>query len=365
MRTGFTTGSCAAAAAKAAAEMLLGGSRILEVKIVTPAGAVYCPEIEEIREENGCISCAVRKDAGDDPDVTDGMLLFAEASVAQDGRGCVYIDGGKGIGRVTRPGLDQPVGNAAINSVPRTMIDAEVRSVMEAHDFHDSIRITIFAPEGEEIAQRTFNPRLGIMGGISVIGTTGIVEPMSTKALVDTIRVELRQQKEMGETVAVVSPGNYGLEFMKTAYHYDLDRAVKCANYIGDAIDLAAELGFERMLLVGHIGKLIKVSGGIMNTHSREADSRMELMAAAAIRAGADRETLLGILDAVSTEEAYALLVSAGIAEKTMQHVMERIDFYLKKRAGRMEIRCMVYANRYGLLGQTEGAEDWIREVAK
>ncbi len=365
MRTGFTTGSCAAAAAKAATEMLLGGNRISEVKIVTPAGVVYCPEIEEIREENGHIACAVRKDAGDDPDVTDGMLIFAEASVKEDGSGSVYIDGGRGIGRVTRPGLDQPVGNAAINSVPRTMIDSQVRSLMEAHDFHDSIRITIYAPEGEEIAEKTFNPRLGITGGISIIGTTGIVEPMSTKALIDTIRVELRQQKEMGAKIAVVSPGNYGLEFMKTAYGYDLDRAVKCANYIGDAIDLARELGFDRMLLVGHIGKLIKVSGGIMNTHSREADSRMELMAAAAIRAGADRETLLGILDAVSTEEAYALLESAGIAEKTMQHVMERIGFYLKKRAGHLEIRCMVYANRYGLLGQSEGAEDWIREVVK
>ncbi|MCR4704747.1 MAG: cobalt-precorrin-5B (C(1))-methyltransferase CbiD [Lachnospiraceae bacterium] len=365
MRTGFTTGSCAAAAAKASAMMLLGDNRVCEVKIVTPSGAAFCPEIEDVQIENGRVSCAVRKDAGDDPDVTDGMLIFATAEITADGRGSTYIDGGRGIGRVTRPGLDQPVGNAAINSVPRSMIDAEVRSVMEAHDFHDSIRITIHAPEGEEVAQRTFNPRLGITGGISIIGTTGIVEPMSTKALVDTICVELKQQKEMGARIAVVSPGNYGLEFMKTQYGYDLDRAVKCANYIGDAIDLAAELGFERMLLTGHIGKLIKVSGGIMNTHSREADSRMELMAAAAIKAGAERETLLAILDAVSTEEAYAILVDAGIAKETMLRIMERIDFYLKKRAGRMEIRCMVYANRYGLLGQTKGAEDWIREVVQ
>ena len=219
-------------------------------------------------------------------------------------------------------------------------------------------------PEGKKLAEKTFNPRLGIEGGISVIGTTGIVEPMSTKALLDTIKVELRQIKEMGQTVAVVSPGNYGLDFMKESFDYDLDKAVKCSNYIGDTIDMARELGFKKMLLCGHVGKLIKVSGGIMNTHSKEGDCRMELMATAAIRSGASTETLNDILNCVSTEEAIEIYKTANIEKKCFDYIMDKIDFYLNKRgAGEIQIQCIVYSNKFGLLGQTEEAEKYLEEA--
>lgn len=184
----------------------------------------------------------------------------------------INIDGGDGVGRVTKPGLDQPVGNAAINHVPREMIEKEVREVCELLDFKGTLDITISVPKGNELAERTFNPRLGIVGGISILGTSGIVEPMSSQALIDTIRVELRQRYSLGYDYVAVAPGNYGLDFMKESYGYDLDRSVKCSNFIGETIDMAADMGFKRMLLTGHIGKLIKVAGGIMNTHSREAD---------------------------------------------------------------------------------------------
>ena len=368
MRKGFTTGSCAAAASKAAAWMLLSGKEKNKIEITTPAGIVYSPDVEDIIRGDTFVKCAVRKDSGDDPDITNGSLVYAKVSYA-DGESHeerVIITGGEGVGKVTRPGLDQPVGNAAINTVPRMMIRDEVMQVMDLFDYDGSLNVEISVPGGEEIALKTFNPRLGIEGGISIIGTTGIVEPMSTKALLDTIKVELNQLKEMGASVAVVSPGNYGLDFMRDTYDFDLDRAVKCSNYIGDTIDMAAELGFEKMLLCGHIGKLIKVSGGIMNTHSKEGDCRMELMAAAAIRCGAGNEVLSKILECVATEEAIEILVNENIKDECFEYITDKISFYLNKRsAGRMKVECMVYANAYGLLGKTENADSFIEEAKK
>ena len=366
MKKEFTTGSCAAAAAKAAAYMLLGGNRIDEIEIDTPAGEKYRTCVEETVINESYVRCAVRKQSGDDPDVTDGMLVFAAVSLSAPDETVerVIIEGGEGVGKVTRPGLDQPVGAAAINSVPRQMIEKEVTQVMELFDHEGGLRVEISVPGGEEIAFKTFNPRLGIEGGISIIGTTGIVEPMSTQAVLDTILVTLRQIKCMGARVAVVSPGNYGMDFMKDHFGYDLDGAVKCSNYIGQTIDIASGLGFEKMLLCGHIGKLIKVSGGIMNTHSSEADCRMELMAAAAVRSGAGSGTAEEILDCLSTEEAIAIYKREGMESKCFACIMDRIKHHLDKRAkGRIDVQCIVYSNRYGLLGQTGKAEAFLDEA--
>ena len=366
MRFGFTTGSCAAAAAKAAAYMLFFGGRKETVAIETPKGILYQAKIEEIRREAKRVSCAVRKDGGDDPDITSGTLIGAEVSYVPEGqetsgKGQIFIDGGTGVGRVTRPGLDQPVGNAAINHVPRQMIEKEVREVCRLADFKGSLKVTVFVPEGERLAKKTFNPRLGIEGGISILGTSGIVEPMSTQALLDTIRVELRQRRAQGFVNVVVSPGNYGLDFMKQTYGYDLDQSVKCSNFIGAAIDMAVELGFQRMLLTGHVGKLIKVAGGIMNTHSREADCRMELLTAFAAAKGAEKETLLSILSCLSTEEALAVLKENGLLQPVMELAMERISFYLDKRAdGRLKTDCIMYANEFGKLAESREAEQWF-----
>ncbi len=362
LKKGFTTGSCAAAASKAAAYMLLSGHKKEKIEIKTPAGISYSPKILDISSGEGYVSCAVRKESGDDPDVTDGTLVYSK--VAYDGdipQKEVVIYGTEGVGCVTKPGLDQPVGNAAINSVPRAMITKEVLQVMELFDHEGGLRVEISVPEGKELAKKTFNPRLGIEGGISIIGTTGIVEPMSVKAVLDTIRVELSQLRASGAETAVISPGNYGLNFMKEEYGYDLDRAVKCSNHIGDTIDMAKSLGFKKLLLCGHVGKLVKLSGGIMNTHSAGADCRMELMAAAAVKAGAERDVLEDILNCISTEEAVAVYEREGIKEQCFEHIMERIAFYLEKRAGEaMNTECMVYSNRFGLLGKTKQAEDYL-----
>ena len=366
MRYGFTTGSCAAVAAKAAAYMLLSGRQKNTITIETPKGIPYTAEILEITRGEKAVQCAVRKDGGDDPDITSGALIYAEVSLtdhtrtqATDTR--IHIDGGIGVGRVTKPGLDQPVGNAAINHVPREMIAKEVLEVCDLMDYKGNLQVIISVPEGEAIAKQTFNPRLGIVGGISILGTSGIVEPMSNQALLDTIRVELNQRRAEGFDYIAVAPGNYGLDFMKKAYGYDLDKSVKCSNFIGVTIDMAVECGFTRMLLTGHIGKLIKVAGGIMNTHSKEADCRMELLSAFAIHEGAGADVAAKILDCVATEEAVRLLREAGKQQEVMDYAMERIMFYLNKRAGgRMQIDCIMYDNTFGELAKSKEADRWF-----
>lgn len=366
MRYGFTTGSCAAAAAKAAAYMLLSGRQKNTITIETPKGIPYTAEILEITRGEKAVQCAVRKDGGDDPDITSGALIYAEVSLtdhtrmqATDTR--IHIDGGIGVGRVTKQGLDQPVGNAAINHVPREMIAKEVLEVCDLMDYKGNLQVIISVPEGETIAKQTFNPRLGIVGGISILGTSGIVEPMSNQALLDTIRVELNQRRAEGFDYIAVAPGNYGLDFMKKAYGYDLDKSVKCSNFIGVTIDMAVECGFTRMLLTGHIGKLIKVAGGIMNTHSKEADCRMELLSAFAIHEGAGADVAAKILDCVATEEAVRLLWEAGKQQEVMDYAMERIMFYLNKRAGgRMQIDCIMYDNTFGELAKSKEADRWF-----
>lgn len=363
MRYGFTTGSCAAAASKAAAYMLLTGKEKNRITIQTPKGIEFVAEIVDIDRQENLVSCGVIKDGGDDPDITTGACIYATVTLVESESG-IIIDGGEGVGRVTKPGLDQPVGNAAINHVPREMIEKEVMEVCQVCDYQGGLQIIISTPTGKELAEKTFNPRLGIVGGISILGTSGIVEPMSSKALLETIRVELNQKKALGCQVAAVSPGNYGLEFMKSTYGYNLDTSVKCSNFIGDTIDIAAELGFEKMLLTGHIGKLIKVSGGIMNTHSREGDCRMELMMAAALKAGASLELCNSIMECVTTEDAISKFKDKCLLEKTMNIVMERICFYLGKRAaGRLQIECILYSNDYGELAKSSNALAFLQEV--
>ena len=367
MRYGFTTGSCAAAAAKAAAYMLLSGRLRQTISIQTPKGIWFDAQIGQIMRTETCVSCAVKKDGGDDPDVTSGAWIVAKAAFLNevrhpeaDQQEQIIIDGGSGVGRVTKPGLDQPVGSAAINHVPRQMIKKEVESVCRLFDYNGRLSILIEVPGGEAIAEQTFNPRLGITGGISILGTSGIVEPMSRQALLDTIRVELQQKKALGFDPVAVSPGNYGLDFMRETYGYDLDGSVKCSNFIGETMDMAIETGFHSLLLTGHIGKLVKVSGGIMNTHSREADCRMELLAAAGLFTGTDRETLQQILSCVTTEEALALF-SDTQRQAVMERVLSQILFYLDKRCkGRLQIECILYSNDYGELAKSPGAMQYL-----
>ncbi len=382
MRYGFTTGSCAAAGSKAAAYMLLTGKIKNQITIETPKGIPYTAQINDIKRSETEVSCAVEKDGGDDPDVTTGVLIYSTVrfrtvstghEVKNGGAGekvlsdnnvesvDIRIDGGIGVGRVTKPGLDQPVGNAAINHVPREMIIKEVTEVCELLDYKGGLDIEISVPTGAELAEKTFNPRLGIVGGISILGTSGVVEPMSNQAILDTIKVELNQRKAQGFDYVAVTPGNYGLDFMKSKYGYDLDRSVKCSNFIGQTIDMAADMGFKKMLLTGHIGKIIKVAGGIMNTHSREADCRIELLTAFSVKCKVPMKYVTCLLECLTTEEALSVLKESGKLYEVMDLAMERIGFYLDKRArGRLQIECIMYSNEFGELAKSREAEKWF-----
>ncbi|MDK2808950.1 MAG: cobalt-precorrin-5B (C1)-methyltransferase [Clostridiales bacterium] len=367
MRYGFTTGSCAAAAAKAAAYMLLSGKRKTFITIETPKKIPFEAKIQPIARSEKAVSCGVQKDGGDDPDVTTSAWIVATVSYGiNEGRGAISIEGGSGVGRVTRPGLDQPVGVAAINHVPRAMIAKEVQEVCDFFDYKGSLLVEISVPGGEELAKKTYNSRLGIIGGISILGTTGIVEPMSTKALLDTILVELNMARASGHKAVAVSFGNYGQAYMKQAYGYDLDESVKCSNYIGACVDMAVTSGFTHLLLVGHIGKLIKVAGGIMNTHSKEGDCRMEILAAQALLCGVDAKITRQILTRVSTTEALRDLKQCGQRGQIMQQLVDRASFYLRKRAGeKLVVECIMYENEYGELAKTVGASDLLERIKK
>ncbi|MDX9871156.1 MAG: cobalt-precorrin-5B (C(1))-methyltransferase CbiD [Clostridia bacterium] len=364
LRCGYTTGACAAAAAKAAGIMLLGGAPVQRVSIGTPKGVALTLDVLEICLTSDYASCAVRKDAGDDPDVTDGMLIYAQVKKsARD----ITIGGGAGVGRVTRPGLDQPVGEAAINSVPREMITGELCETAKRYGYMGGFSVVISIPGGEELAGRTFNPRLGIEGGLSVIGTTGIVEPMSNQAMADTVRLELRQLAAKGTRSLLITPGNYGENFARESLGLSLDDHVSCSNFIGDAIDAAVELGFTRILLVGHIGKLVKLGLGVTNTHSSFGDGRMETLLACALEAGADLSLLKGIAASVTTDTALALLEGAALLDKAMAELGERIEDCLGRRvpAG-VAIGYLCFTNAPALRGvllhsanAPELMEDW------
>lgn len=363
LRCGYTTGTCAAAAAKAAAAILLSGKSYKDISLTLPDGGTVLLEVGLVHVTADSVLCGIIKDAGDDPDITNGLMICAQVEKCQEMG--VHIEGGRGVGRITKPGLDQPVGAAAINRVPRRMIRESVQEIMMAWGYEEGLLVTISIPEGEEKAAKTLNPVLGIEGGLSVLGTSGIVEPMSEQALVDTIGVEIRMHRAQQEKILVMAPGNYGLDFLKENYHIRQEQVIKISNYVGESIDLAVCEGASGFVLVGHIGKLIKLAGGIMNTHSHQADARMEILTAYAAVAGAETAALQRIMQAVTTDAGLDILKETGYLEDTMQLIVLRIQYHLQRRAGeQMTVGVMMFSNVYGLLGQTDNAGELLLQAA-
>ena len=361
LRCGFTTGTCAAAASAGAARMLLSGKVIENITVITPSGNSVTVGLTDIKKENDYVSCAVQKDSGDDPDVTDKILVYSTVSYEKSG---ITVDGGEGVGRVTKKGLKQRIGEAAINPVPRKMIEEQLKTAASDYSYDGGLKAVISVPMGIQIAKKTFNPRLGIEGGISILGTTGIVEPMSEQALIDTISVELDVRRAQNEEFIIVTPGNYGQDFLRDNLGIAVDKCVKCSNFIGDTIDMCIEKGFKSMLLVGHIGKLSKLGCTIYNTHSRYADGRMEAFALCAALCGAEREVLENILGCITTDAALEILKKEGIFDETIKMLEKRIDRSLKLRAkGSIEIGMITFSEEYGILCKTENADNMLEKL--
>ena len=378
LRKGITTGTCAAAAAYAAATCLLNGEIPEEVSVHTPSGeTVSVPVYADDSSEDP--SFYVIKDSGDDPDVTNGVRVYAsigrlkevsDADVSEGSAGIftdedhpgICLAGGEGVGTVTKEGLEQPVGYPAINKVPRAMIFKAVDSVRAKYDPQCPLMVTVSVEGGAGLAAKTFNPELGIEGGISILGTGGILEPMSDKAIVDTIETSIKQQTATGHKALLVTPGQYGQGYVKNELKIETEGSVKCSNFIGEAIDLAGVYGCTNVLLVGNLGKLVKLAAGIMNTHSAVADGRMDIMCAHLALCGGSRDMVTKMYECINTDTALDKLKQWGLYEDVINSLIAAIDKRIKKRAGdRLNAGVMLFSEKYGYLGETSGAAQALK----
>jgi cobalt-precorrin-5B (C1)-methyltransferase len=329
LRRGYTTGTCAAAAAKGAVALLFGRT---EEKVVVdlPRGETVRVSTSDLAIKNEEAICCVIKDAGDDPDVTDKAKICARARQIGDG---IILKGGEGVGVVTKPGLQVEVGQPAINPVPREMILEEIQKALPNGK---GVEVTVFVPQGEELAKRTMNKKLGIIGGISIIGTTGIVEPKSEEAFKDSLIPQIRIALAQGYGEVVLTPGGMG-EKNAISRGIPEDAIIQMSNFVGFMLQECAKRGVKKVLLFGHLSKLTKVAAGFFNTHSRVSDSRIETIASHASLVGINKETIESVLNANTAEHAMEVLRESGdlavfdsiakeAARKARQHVNNRME---------------------------------------
>jgi cobalt-precorrin-5B (C1)-methyltransferase len=361
LRYGYTSGSCATAATKAALLMFLNQQKWETVEISTPKGWVLDLVLHDQTFSDHEASCSVVKDSGDDPDVTNGVKVFAKITPSdQDG---IAFAAGLGVGTVTSVGLSIPPGEPAINPTPREMIAQEINTILNSDavrqrsDLPKGWRVQLSIPQGVELAKRTFNPKLGIEGGLSIIGTTGIVEPMSEEAWTASLKLELSVLHARGFKEIIFVPGNYGKDF-SDELGLDENVLVKTSNFMGFMLDEAERMGFEKILLIGHLGKLVKVAGGIFNTHSSVADGRMEILTAHAGLLGATRETMAKIMASKTTDEAIDIILAENLPDY-FNHLAEVVQKKVTDRVyGTIEIEVVLFSKIHGLLGQSKDAEE-------
>ncbi len=362
LKSGYTTGSSATAASAGALLALLGVD-VSCFAVETPCGEILNIELHGFEKIDCGNRCYVIKDAGDDPDVTHGAKVFAKVCKNENLQPLeVNIFGGLGIGTVTKPGLDQPVGNHAINSVPRKMIKSACEKILQSHNCDFGIDVEISIPAGVELAKQTFNPRLGIVGGISVLGTSGIVHPMSDKAIVDTIAVEISQKIAMEKKNILITPGNYGQTFLKGEFQLERDISVKCSNFIGETMNILQEKGAESFLLVGHIGKMIKLYLNVFNTHSKYGDGRGEAFGSASEKADCDYETIQKVKNAVATDEMIDILKGVGKFQAVIEIIGNQVVKNISKRT-KMPFALMIFSNVHGLIYKSEKTKEIFERI--
>ncbi|MCI9559642.1 MAG: cobalamin biosynthesis protein CbiD [Lachnospiraceae bacterium] len=391
LRSGYTTGICAAAAAKAAAVFLLTGRKPEKIEVCLEQDKKAEFYVEYLQGDGSW--CRVRKDAGDDPDVTNGVWVYGGVlcvdniqweKLCRQEKGYVleeypglYLTGGPGIGVVTKPGLSCPTGHYAINPAPRSQILGAVDEVRKKASYEGRLEVCVAVPDGFWLAQKTFNPRLGIVGGISVLGTTGIVKPMSEEALMETIRLEIRMKAAAGEQLLLLTPGNYGEMFLLQEMNITLGEAVRCSNFVKDSVKMAVEEGFHKILLAGHIGKLVKVAGGAENTHSKYGDGRMEEMERLTMECVNQTENdhltknysweklFKAVRRSNTTEESIGILKEAGLDRQVLSRGAEKVKRKVEQWGeGELKAEVIVFSSAHKVMGKTRNADEFIQKYS-
>ncbi len=342
LRSGFTTGACAAAAAKGATLALLNQKKMEEVQITLPRGEKVAFELNHCEFDNLRACCSVVKDAGDDPDVTEGAQILAEVAWTE-GRG-LTIEGGKGVGVVTKPGLEIPVGIAAINPVPRRMITQSVEEVVKLDG--RGIKVVISVPQGEELARKTLNSRLGIVGGISILGTTGIVVPYSEEAFTASISQALDIALACGLQEVVLTTGRRSEQYAQRRLALPEESFVQVGDFMGYALKECTRKGLSKVIIWGMAGKLSKLAQGHFHTHVDSAEVDIDFLAKVAQSC-----SVASSPKAVNAHQFLTLLPQAHVVEVCQKLCLLAAQQCSRQGEGKFEVECVMNDYRGNLLG--------------
>ncbi|MBQ4430838.1 MAG: cobalamin biosynthesis protein CbiD [Synergistaceae bacterium] len=347
LRTGITTGTCAAGAAKASAIHLTSGIIPESVTVKNPDGLTFSMPVSR----EGEYFCVV-KDSGDDrADITNGAKILARVEIV-GGEGGIEFVAGNGVGTVTLPGLKIPPGEPAINPIPREMIRTAIREIIP----HMSVRVIISVPGGEALAQRTFNPRLGIVGGISILGTTGIVKPMNEAALLESLTLEMNMIRSIGFSDVYIAFAGTGEKFTRRIFSLDGRNVIQCGNYPGHVLDEATRLGFTHATICGHPGKMLKVAAGSFITHSRVADGRLEALCTHLALMGAGQNLIRRIYHSNTTNEAIDIIRASGFCG-VWENIAGVISRKCRERTqGELKVDAVIFDADGKILGASHGA---------
>ena len=363
LRYGYTTGSSATAATKAALMYLLDDSKhdIPEVTIKLPSGNLLTISVNSLEKKENSILASVIKDGGDDPDVTHGLEIYSKVSLRNDSK--INIFGGIGVGKVTKKGLPIAPGNSAINPVPLKMIRETVEEMLPEGLGAD---VEIFVPKGEETAKKTLNAKLGIIGGISILGTTGIVKPMSEESWKASLAIELKMALEnAGNGEAIFLFGNRGKQYLSDNFEGNTSQAIVISNFVGYMFDRACEFEAKKIYFIGELGKFVKVAGGIFHTHSRVSDAKMEILTANALLVGESTENMKKIMASNTTEEDTKYIEKTEVYNLLAEKAKQKCEEYCRRNGWELEVETLIISAEKEVLGNSRHFFDNFKRKQK
>ncbi len=342
LRTGYTTGTCATAATKAALLAMISKSPVKEVTVTLPKGNTTKLKIEHCSFNGSRAECVVIKDAGDDPDVTHGAEIVSTV-IWTDNVGIIEIEGGKGVGKVTKPGIGLDIGKAAINPTPLKMLTNTVMEVADKQLTSRGVKVIISVPKGEELAKLTDNPRLGIIGGISILGTSGIVLPYSTGSFTASIRQSLDVAKAMGQDTVVLTTGGRSEDFSKELMKLPEHCYVQMGDFAAYSVRQAVIKGMKKVIVAGFIGKLSKMAMGVKQTHVKGSHVDMEFLAVVAKGCGATDKLIEEIKNANTARHVSEIVMSSKLSGYFDLLCKKVCDVMVDHTKGQVQIECVMF----------------------